>query len=397
MTKNAFCLGLLLASCSFPATAEWLLSQTSPRAMAGGPVEVMLTVINDTAAPLNAALPPRIPVRLITKEATVNAELSAIPPEKGEKRIAEAIAPGQFRKYRFRIVLPEEVSGPVAIELNDKPGGRLIVMAERPVAVAETPQESSTASVTAALRETDTIAQPALQTYEPMYFVVGRREDVTTARFQLSFKYRLFDEKSWIGTLVPAASQLYFGYTQTSLWDLSEPSAPFRDTAYRPSIFYLDPQVWASADGATSLGIAAGLEHESNGRDDLDSRSINIAYVRPTWRQFLNEDWYVSVSPKIFTYLARDNNEDIAQYRGYVDLNLRIGRVDGWLFSADLRKGTSHFGSVQLDASYPIRPSFFANAGGFLHFQYFNGYGESLLDYDVKGPAQYRIGFSIVR
>jgi outer membrane phospholipase A len=307
------------------------------------------------------------------------------------------LAPGQFRKYRYRIVLPEEVSGPISIELNEGPSGRLIVMAERPAAVAETPQQPGAAAVSAALRQTDTIPQPALQTFEPMYFVVGRRDDATTARFQLSFKYRLFDEKSWLGALVPPASQLYFGYTQTSLWDWSEPSAPFRDTAYKPSIFYYDPQVWSSADGATSLGFSAGLEHESNGRADLDSRSINIAYVRPTWRQFLNKDWYVSVSPKIFTYLSRDDNEDIAQYRGYTDLNVRVGRVDGWLFSGDFRKGTAHFGSVQLDASYPIRQSFFANAGGFIHFQYFNGFGESLLDYDVKGPAQFRIGFSIVR
>jgi outer membrane phospholipase A len=76
---------------------------------------------------------------------------------------------------------------------------------------------------------------------------------------------------------------------------------------------------------------------------------------------------------------------------------VRYGRRDGWLFAAILRKGNGDRGSVQLDASYPIRQPFFANAGGYLHFQYFNGYGETLLNYNERNPSQFRIGFSIVR
>jgi outer membrane phospholipase A len=71
--------------------------------------------------------------------------------------------------------------------------------------------------------------------------------------------------------------------------------------------------------------------------------------------------------------------------------------VDGLKLSAYYSKGTSTMGAVQLDLSYPIRQPFFADAGGYLYFQYFNGYGESLLDYNVKGPAQYRLGLAIVR
>ncbi|HKO88066.1 MAG TPA: phospholipase A [Burkholderiales bacterium] len=376
------------------AQAEWLFTQLSERARAGEPLDVGVVVVNDTDKPMDLHPPERLPVRLVMKEGPTPGELRALPPLPQQT----VLKPGEFRKYRYRIVLPQEMQGPLAIEMDGTPHRRLIVLAEQSTSVAATPDATTeVAPVTAALRQTDTIPQPALQTNEPMYFLVGRRDDVTSARFQLSFKYRLFDEKSWLGILFPPAAKFYFGYTQTSLWDLSEPSAPFRDTAYKPSIFYLDPQIWASADGNDSVGLAAGLEHESNGRSDLESRSINIAYVQPTWRRFVSDDWYVSVSPKIWTYLDKDNNDDIAKYRGYADLNLRLGRVDGWLFSANFRKGTEKFGSLQLDASYPLRQSFFANAGGFIHFQYFNGYGESLLDYDVKGPAQLRVGFSIVR
>ena len=65
--------------------------------------------------------------------------------------------------------------------------------------------------------------------------------------------------------------------------------------------------------------------------------------------------------------------------------------------ATQLRNGTSGHGSAQLDLSYPLRQPIFARTGGFLHFQLFKGYGESLLDYNLDRGTQVRIGFSIVR
>ena len=81
-----------------------------------------------------------------------------------------------------------------------------------------------------------------------MYFVVGTRGG-TTARFQLSFKYRLFDVDAGFGQERPWLSGLYFGYTQNSLWDLRRESKAFRDTSYRPSLFWK----WERADDAARL------------------------------------------------------------------------------------------------------------------------------------------------
>ena len=57
----------------------------------------------------------------------------------------------------------------------------------------------------------------------------------------------------------------------------------------------------------------------------------------------------------------------------------------------------SRKGSAQLDLSYRLKRMLFSDAGGFLHFQYFNGYGESLLDYNQRRRPQFRVGVSIVR
>lgn len=400
------------------AHAAWLLHPSAAPIVPGQPVDLELLITNESDAPIDATIPKRLPARLTTGSGTVAVELLAVTP--GTAGAAESaaesapvsarsapLAPGRFRKHHLRLILPADTQGPVALALTPEATAgqspvRVVFIVPPPAALAGTPPHEASAPAPRAtgehvLHTADSVPPPALQTHEPLYFLVGRRNGVTSARFQISLKYRLFDERSWIGDIAPV-DKLYLGYTQTSIWDLSEDSSPFRDTTYRPSLFYMDPDLWTSADGRHALGLSAGLEHASNGRGGSDSRSINIAFVQPTWRKFIGDGrWYVSVAPKLWTYLDKDDNPDIAEYAGYGRLDLHLGRVDGWLFSAGLRKGTHAMGALQLDASYPLRRPFFANAGGYIHFQYFNGYGENLLAYDRKGPAQFRIGVSIVR
>jgi outer membrane phospholipase A len=57
---------------------------------------------------------------------------------------------------------------------------------------------------------------------------------------------------------------------------------------------------------------------------------------------------------------------------------------------------TTGRGSVLLDLSRRIRDLKFGPVGGYLHFQLFTGYGEELLDYNVRRSLQFRVGFAIV-
>lgn len=237
--------------------------------------------------------------------------------------------------------------------------------------------------------------EPALSANEPMYFIMGKNSEYgTDARFQLSFKYRPFDPEGTIAGYVPLLSNLYFAYTQTTVWDIGEESGPFRDTSYRPSLFYR----WAGS-GRNLLPDQwrVGAEHESNGQSGASSRSLNTVYIRPTWNFDMDNGRRLSFYPKIQYYLNKEENSDIQRYRGHIDWQLRYGREDGLVLGGLYRLGTGGYSAGQLDISYPISDRIFARTGAFVHLQLLTGYGETLLDFDKKEDTQIRIGLSIAR
>ncbi len=225
---------------------------------------------------------------------------------------------------------------------------------------------------------------------EPIYFSVGGHGGLN-ARFQLSFKYLLTDG------LFARDGHLFFAYTQTSLWDLHSRSVPFYDTSYRPSLLYeVDKESTTGRRPGSLPWMQAGIEHESNGRAGDESRSMNIFFVRP--RFFLGDpnDTNLQFAPKVWAYLGASGNSGMEKYRGYADLLaiFNMGRDFGFLansqIAATLRKGSGgHYGSYQVDAAYPLGSTFY------LHLQYFNGYGETILDYN-KRDTQYRMGMMFV-
>ncbi|PZN31164.1 MAG: phospholipase, partial [Proteobacteria bacterium] len=118
----------------------------------------------------------------------------------------------------------------------------------------------------------------ALSVYEPMYFIVGGDEGFN-AKFQISLRFRMFDDQGPLAQRLPWIDDLYLSYSQTSLWDLNELSSPFRDTSYRPRLFYSHDDLLRFDGGRVRLGLEAGFGHESNGRDGAESRSTNMLYV----------------------------------------------------------------------------------------------------------------------
>ncbi|MBU1214944.1 MAG: phospholipase A [Gammaproteobacteria bacterium] len=297
---------------------------------------------------------------------------------------------GTYRYYRFEGKMRH--SGLLQVELEDVKSNRVLI---RIIGTA-VPSEAMASNETAVIPgrfEPMPESEPALSALEPVYLLAGVNHGLD-ARFQLSFKYRLFDPESTPVQWVPAMGKLHFGYTQTSIWDLGADSKPFHDTSYRPGLF------WQSRLDEKSFHpsyLRTGYEHESNGKDVPDSRSIDIFYVQPVLRKDFSDGNSLFFAPRFYTYLNRDENPDIARYRGHADWQGRYGQEQSWMLTGRVRTGTAGYGSVQLDLSAPLRKPLFARTGGFIHLQLFSGYGESLIDYNVRSTMQLRVGYSIVR
>lgn len=382
---SVFVLLLLLLPAAAARAAGWLIA-TPAELVRGGEMLVLEAVRPDAATPW----PDALRLRLRDDQGqVVHVELRAAD---------DGAADAARRAYAAR--LPALAEGVLRADLADRPSNRLalIVRAGQPGDPLERmAAPAGDTAATAALR-LDPLpeGEPALSANEPMYFVVGTRGGLN-ARFQLSFKYRLFDEKSMPAHLIPALGRMHIGYTQTSLWDLDGHSRPFRDTSYRPSLFWQGKLDEGRGGAWRPSYLRGGYEHESNGRDGARSRSIDTLFLQPAWRTDFADGRTLFFAPKFYAYLDRDDNRDIARYRGHADWVLRYGDERSWVVSARLRRGTAGHGSGQVDLSLPLRDPLFARVGGFLHVQLLSGHGETLLDYDVKRPPQLRIGFSIVR
>ena len=359
--------------------AEVLLASGQTLVKAGEPLRL-------TAMPTgNETLADTLPARVLIGPRSVAVTLRA-----------DGTAASGRRDYL--VAIPPELEGLGTLELTRLDSSKLLVQFVPGSRAA--PQIDTLARMQGKERESQGVVdlskrETALSSHEPMYFVVGSRGN-TTARFQLSFKYRLFDPDGWAAEFpwVDLMTGLHFGYTQNSIWDLTANSKPFRDTTYKPSFFY-QWGPYREIGSPHAFSLQAGYEHQSNGREGATSRSIDTLFAKPAWRWDIDENTHFSTALKVFGYLDREDNPDIADYRGYSLLNLRYGNDDGWLLSSDINPWRK--GSAQFDLSYRLKRVLFSDAGGFLHFQYFNGYGESLLDYNLRRRPQFRVGVSIVR
>jgi phospholipase A1 len=198
-------------------------------------------------------------------------------------------------------------------------------------------------------------------------------EDIerTEVAFQLSLKVKLWQD------IFGEDVDLWFGYTQRSFWQLYNfaESSPFRETNYEPE-FLFNFRTHFRVLGMDARMITLGLNHQSNGRSEPYSRSWNrivgnLGLERDTTTLLL-KTWY-----RIPESYEKDTNSNIYDYMGYGEI--RGYHVwNGNRFGVMLRNNldfSENRGAVQLEWSIPI-----SEKVGF-YIQYYNGYGENMLDY----------------
>lgn len=208
------------------------------------------------------------------------------------------------------------------------------------------------------------------------------RKSVET-KFQISLAKPLFYDVFGLRESLVAA------YTQTSWWQITKESSPFRETNYQPEIFlnFASPK-YLEKIGVQNLKF--GLLHESNGRDGTNSRSWNRAYVQS---DFVYGN--LTISPRVWSVIGEKNdNKEILNYIGHGDLRLSY-KLNDQIFSLMLRNNL-HFdktnkGAAEISYMFPIFSS-----GVYGYLQYFTGYGESLIDYD-RHTDKIGLGFVILK
>jgi len=207
------------------------------------------------------------------------------------------------------------------------------------------------------------------------------------AKFQLSLKVPLNPHN-----LLTQGDGIYFAFTVESWWQVyaRNISKPFRETNYRPELFYLTPLSFHPFGGNT--GMALGIEHQSNGRSQLLSRSWNRVYLtglyekdnfalvfRPWWRLPEKQDQYPG-DPE------GDDNPDIGDYMGYFELSSAYS-WDGFEVNLLLRRNVqTGKGATELGFIFPL----WKRLRGFATV--FSGYGDSMIDYNY---SQTRFGLGI--
>ncbi len=192
----------------------------------------------------------------------------------------------------------------------------------------------------------------------------------TEVQFQISLKtplavglFDLFD--------------IYAAYTNHSFWQLYDSdSAPFRETDHEPEVWLQFQPGWTFM-GVTNTANAIGFVHQSNGQGGVLSRSWNRIYAAIALE---HGPFALGIKPWYRIPESDDDNPDITDYLGHYELRAAY-KWNDHVFSAmsrnNLESGFSK-GAVELSWSFPLGDYPFLKG----YVQYFNGYGESLIDYD---------------
>lgn len=229
--------------------------------------------------------------------------------------------------------------------------------------------------------------QPYFGLYKDNYFIFGPAigpritKENTNIKFQISVAQRLTN------ATLPWGTYLYLFYTQKCFWNVLENSMPMTDLNFNPGIGLTKP-IFVKNRYVGKVSLI--LEHESNGRDSIESRSWNKVSLAAN----IIIDPNLMVAGKIWIPIVDgQNNRDILQYCGLYQTSIQA-TTDNRKFTGSLtlvrRAGKFFNYNTILELAY----RFSTKANQYFFLQYYNGYGEGLLDYKVF-HSQLRVGIVI--
>lgn len=225
---------------------------------------------------------------------------------------------------------------------------------------------------------------PYFGLYKDNYFTLGTAISKkptslnSDVKFQISVSIRLTD------AVLPWNSYLFLMYTQKTFWNVFQESLPMRDINFNPGIGWAKPFF---SKGRYVGKLTLLIEHESNGRDGDDSRSWNRISIGGST---LIDEWLMVHAKFWIPIVDGENNKDILRYCGIYQTGFvatTLNKKFSWGLTFVKRKGINFNYNTIWEMSWRVSDKTNLN----LYAQYYNGYGENLIDYK-QFHSRFRLG-----
>lgn len=249
--------------------------------------------------------------------------------------------------------------------------------------VANSPQE---------IIDTDSLRRdfdnrPYFGLYKDNYFVFGTSIGPRPTRENSNVKFQISIAQKLTKSTLPWGTYLYLFFTQKVFWNVLQESMPMPDLNFNPGIGLAKP-LFARNRFIGQLFMM--IEHESNGRDGDKSRSWN----KISFAASIMIDQHLAVHGKFWIpIIDGKNNKDILKYNGIYQVGVQVFSTNRRFTGSVLltkRSGWNFNYNTTVELAYRV----LKRENQYLFLQYYNGYGEGLLDYN-KFQSMLRIGIVI--
>lgn len=210
--------------------------------------------------------------------------------------------------------------------------------------------------------------------YKDNYFVFGTTVGQRPTKKNSNVKFQISVAQRLTRSSLPWNTYLFLFYTQKVFWNVLENSMPMTDLNFNPGVGLTKP-LFVKDRFVGKLTLM--LEHESNGRDGIASRSWNKVSVAGN----------VMINPNFIVHgkfwipiIDGKNNKDILDYCGIYQVGTSLtstNRRFGFSVILAKRRGWKLNYNTTIELNYRL----FKNENQYLFMQYYNGYGEGLLAY----------------
>lgn len=228
---------------------------------------------------------------------------------------------------------------------------------------------------------------PYFGLYKDNYFIFGTSVNHTPTKTNTDIKFQISIQQRLTRSTLPFGTYLYLYYSQKCWWNVLENSMPMVDLNFNPGIGLAKP-LFVKNRYVGKVTLMA--EHESNGRDGLASRSWNKISLAAS----IMIDPQVTVHGKVWIPIVDgQNNRDILDYSGIYQVGTEFtSRNRRFTASVVLvkRRGWKLNYNTIIELGYRI----FRRDNQFLFLQFYNGYGECMLDYN-QFRSRVRVGIVI--